>query len=383
MKSKTFSNGMAMFSMFFGAGNITFPLMIGQTVSGGLMYALLGLILTAVVIPFSGLMGITLFDGNYKKFFERIGKIPGMFVVVALLALIGPFGGIPRCISLTYATLQSYLGGMPLLIFSLLGCGVIFLFCFRKNRIIDLIGYVLTPILLISLGTIMVKGLFFSTYSPSVLTETKNPFLHGLIEGYNTMDLLAAFFFSSLICSRLKNQRGGKEITGKKALIIPVFKACVVGASLLSIVYIGFSYVAAHYRGELAGITIDQLLGSIGHIVLGPYAGFVVALSIALTCLTTAIALTVICSEFLQKEVFREKLDYKFCLVIILFGSCLVSTLEFSGIVRLLLPVLKVLYPALLALSLFNILHKLYDFKPVKVPVYTIFTIVLFTLIIK
>ena len=84
LKSTSISTGLAMFSMFFGAGNITFPLIIGQTVEGGLIWALLGLILTAVLVPFSGLFAITLFEGDYESFFNRIGRWPGLAVIILL-----------------------------------------------------------------------------------------------------------------------------------------------------------------------------------------------------------------------------------------------------------------------------------------------------------
>ena len=195
------------------------------------------------------------------------------------------------------------------------------------------------------------------------------------------MDLLASFFFSALIYQKLKSQV--KDPNDTRSIILPIFKACLIGAFLLSSIYVGFSYVAANYSDALAGVSAGQLLGSLGHIVLGHHAGLVVSMSIALTCLTTMIALSVICSEFLQKQLLREKVKYEVCLVLILGSSLLFSSLEFEGIITLLSPVLQVIYPALLGLSLFNILHKLFNFKPIKTPVYAIFMVVLLTLIFK
>ena len=381
VKTSSLAIGFAMFSMFFGAGNITFPIVIGQAVQGDLLNALLGLIITAVFIPFAGLMAITLFEGNYTSFFSRIGKIPGYAIILILLALIGPFGGIPRCITLTYATMNVYFSSLNLFIFSICSCLIVFLCCWKKNRILDLIGYVLTPGLLIFLLIIIVKGIFFAPEAVLKHSTVHNSFLYGLKEGYNTMDLLASFFFSALIYQKLKSQV--KDPNDTRSIILPIFKACLIGAFLLSSIYIGFSYVAANYSDALADIPVGQLLGSLGHIVLGPNAGLVVSMSIALTCLTTMIALTVICSEFLQKQLFREKVKYEVCLVLILVSSLLFSSLEFEGIITLLSPVLQVIYPALLGLSLFNILHKLFNFKPVKTPVYAIFMVALLTLIFK
>ncbi len=359
-----------MFSMFFGAGNITFPLMIGQSLDQGLFLALIGLIITGVCIPFSGLFSMVLFEGNYRAFFSRVGKVPGLCIIVLLLSMLGPFGAIPRCITLTYSTLKIYFSSLELISFSLVSSLLIFLFCWKRSRILEVIGYGLAPLLILALGVMIIKGLFVSV-PPDVMASSHlnmNSFLYGLREGYNTMDLLAAFFFSSLVYQKLKVQLSGNKQS--QNLVLPIFKASLIGASLLAAVYIGFSYVAANHRTLLAGVPMDELLGRVGHIVLGPEAGLITCLSIALTCLTTAIALSVICAEFVQKELLKNKLRYEPCLGIILILTTCVCLLEFDGIVRMLSPLLEVIYPALLMLSLLNVMHKLYQVHPVKVPVF-------------
>ncbi|MCH9613633.1 MAG: Branched-chain amino acid transport system 2 carrier protein [Chlamydiia bacterium] len=373
--SSSLSNGLAMFSMFFGAGNITFPLAIGLAVQGQLFFALLGLIITAILMPLSGFIGITLFDGDYHSFFHRMGKLPGTAVILILLLLIGPFGGIPRCITLTYSTLG--IPGLPLWIFSILAGTVLFISCWKRSRIVPLIGNFLSPVLLLFLLAIIVKGVFFTASNPVYTSSVDHPFWYGLKEGYNTMDLLATFFFSSLICARIKNQGG------KAGLLASILKASAIGGGLLALVYVGFSYTAASYSDTLSGVPIDRLLGRLGHAVLGPYAGLFVCVSIALTCLTTALALTAICAEYLQEKVFKMKMDYHWCLAFVLVAALLTCTLEFSGIVALLGPVLQVLYPALVSLSIFNILHKLYNFKSVKMPVYATIAVFLVIMINK
>src|ERR1700730_16757905 len=108
-KSNTLATGLAMFSMFFGAGNIVFPLALGQIAQDKNFYAILGMLITAVGVPFLGLIAMTLFDGDYKRFFGRIGKVPGFIVAACIMGLIGPFGAIPRCIALSYSTAKMFL----------------------------------------------------------------------------------------------------------------------------------------------------------------------------------------------------------------------------------------------------------------------------------
>ena len=119
--SKTIlSTGLAMFSMFFGAGNVVFPLDLGRVAGNMNLYAILGLLLTAVLVPFTGLFTMFLFSGDYDSFFKRIGKIPGFLVISFLMALIGPFMAIPRCITLSFSTMSMYFPGMSLFYFSLI-----------------------------------------------------------------------------------------------------------------------------------------------------------------------------------------------------------------------------------------------------------------------
>ena len=161
-------------------------------------------------------------------------------------------------------------------------------------------------------------------------------------------------------------------------MLVPVFKASLIGASLLSMIYIGFSYVAAHHSMTLDGTGVDQLLGKIGQIILGHHAGLVVCVSIALTCLTTAIALTVVCAEFLQTRLSKGRLSYEWSLFTTLGVTVLVSTLEFTGIVKLLAPVLEVVYPSLLVLCVMNVFHKTLNYNPVKIPVFLTLSLVIY-----
>lgn len=375
-KSNTLSTGLAMFSMFFGAGNVVFPLALGQYAQNYNHFAIFGLLLTAVGVPFMGLIAMTLFDGDYKKFFERLGKYPGLLVAIIIMALIGPFGAIPRCIALSYSTVKIYLPEVSVTVFSLLSCLTIFAFTAKKNRILEILGWVLTPILLGSLGIIIVKGLLITPETQSTADHVPlEIFWKGFKDGYQTMDLLGAFFFSSVILACLKQELEPSSKSDYRAIINVALKASAIGAFLLSIVYIGFSYVSAFHSNTLGEIAKDQLAGIIAIQVLGPYAGIVACVAVAIACLTTAIALAAVFAEFIHIDVTQNKLGYIPSLIITLIITFFVSTLEFDGIVRVILPILQILYPALIVLTLCNIAYKLWGFKPVKVPVLLTFLV--------
>lgn len=372
-KSNILATSLAMFSMFFGAGNVVFPLALGRYAQDLNFFAILGLIITGVGVPFLGLTAMTLFNGNYRAFFERIGKIPGFLVILVMLSIIGPFGAIPRCITLSHATIKAYVPQLNLIAFSVLACLVIFLFTFRKNRVIDLLGYILTPVLLACLALIVIVGLWTA---PPLIPSPHHPlttFLHGLTEGYQLMDLIGAFFFSAMVLNILEQGLAQDDKSNYKKMIVLTLKASCISIFLLATSYIGFSYVAAHHSDALQGIGSEDIIAVLANHTLGPYAGLVACVAVAFACLTTAIALSVVFAEFLHEDVAREKIGYIPSLLITLGIAFLFSTLNFSGIVAFLAPILNVCYPALILLSALNILYKLFDFKPVKIPVWTLF----------
>ncbi|MCI5053129.1 MAG: branched-chain amino acid transport system II carrier protein [Simkaniaceae bacterium] len=381
MKTNWLSNGLALFSMFFGAGNIIFPIIVGQHVQGKFWYAFIGLLLTAVLPPFVGLISMTFFQGDYVRFFKRIGRYPGAFVIILILAIITPFGGIPRCITLTYSTLSVYLPGLNLIWFSIGSALFIFFCCVRENKVLDLLGYVLTPLLLIFLAIIAIKGVVDAPeIVPSAMSGTDS-FFFGLVEGYNTMDLPAVFFFSAFVCHLFKQEHKGEA--SPRQMMSHLLKASMIAAGLLTLVYMGFGYVAAVFGDQLTAVRSDQFLGAIGGITLGQWGGIVISLAVALSTLTTAIALTVVGSDFLRVDVCKNKIPHWLSLVVILGITVWVSMYEFSGIVAFLSPLLQLMYPSLLFLCVLNLLYKLFDFKPVKWPFYIVFAITVVLRFIK
>jgi LIVCS family branched-chain amino acid:cation transporter len=367
--STTLMTGLAMFSMFFGAGNVIFPLVVGQMSQSLFPYAILGLLITAVGFPFLGLISMTLYDGNTEAFFSRIGKIPGLILALIILSLIGPLGGMPRVLTLSHSTSQMFIPWIPqLAIFSLFACLVIYGFTYKPSRILELLGKFLTPLLLLSLAILIIQGLITSPPIETSMLSPRQVFSDALVEGYNTMDLMGAFFFSSVSILCLKNEFPPHEYSDFRKLIKITLKASVIGAFLLAIVYIGFATISAYHSKDLIGVSGDYLIGTLALKVLGPHGGIIANSAVSLACLTTAIALAAIFAEFLHEQIFLEKLSYNTCLILTIIGSYFMSLLKFQGVMFFLVSVLKYFYPALIVLCLCNIAEKLWGFKPVKTP---------------
>lgn len=337
--------GLAIFAMFFGAGNIIFPLALGQFALDKISWALFGLLITAVAMPFIGLLAMFRYEGQVKPFFGRLGKWPGFILACLTIALLGPFGAAPRCIALAHSTMSTSMEEIPLIFFSLTACGCIFFFAYKEHRILKLLGYVLSPLKITLLVWIIIKGCMEAS-DTTVLAAKESEFalfLHGLKEGYNTMDLLAALFFAPIILHSLGSS---KQILGK---------ASIIGASLLALVYMGFGVLSYLYSSQLAGFSNDQLLAAIAIKVLGPHAGFIVSLTVTMACMTTAIALIAAFVSFVQKEVLNNKINHKLILLISIIITFAVTTLEFRGIANLLSPILEICYPGLIVLTFYNL----------------------------
>lgn len=368
-RASIWSTGLAMFSMFFGAGNIVFPLALGQFTQDKNFFGVSGLIITAVIVPLLGLLAMLLYNGDYIAFFKRIGTVPGFLVALLILGLIGPFGGIPRCITISYSTLSAFgFESFPLSIFSLISIVVIFLFTYRPNKILTLLGYLLTPLLLLSLALIVGIGFFQMPGLASSSHTSWEAFSQGILDGYNTMDLLAAFFFSSVVLLCLRRGHVAKDVPLRenRRLLWIAFAGSLIAAVLLAAVYLAFSFLAAGYSSYLIETPNHQLLGALAYKILGPYAGMIASAAVLFACLTTEIALTVVFAEFLHETIFKEKVSYTFSLGLTLGIAFLISTLHFEGISAFLAPLLQIFYPALIVLCVLNVMHKIYGFQPVK-----------------
>lgn len=371
-RSSPLTAGLAMFAMFFGAGNLIFPLQVGQFANDNNHLAILGLLLTAVIMPIIGLMAVVLFRCNYVDFFTRMGKVPGFSLLILALVILGPFVVIPRCITLAYSIFEySFTAVNSLWLFALIACILTYVLASYRTRVVDIFGRVLTPLLLGLLLFIIVKGILTGEAPNASELSNTDAFLHGFREGYNTLDLLAALFFSTLVYSRISQQAPKGYATDARYLIHTTLKASFIGGGLLALIYIGMSFsMVYHNQHEAVSMAEpDQLIAAISFAVLGEHAGIVTAVVAALACLTTAISLAIIFAEFLSKTVTQERLGFQPCLLITIIISFCISLFGFSSIVSTVAPLVFIAYPTYIALSAFNIAYKLYGVKWIKTPV--------------
>lgn len=352
-----------MFSMFFGSGNLVFPLVVGQMSEGHFTIASIGILLTGVLVPFLGVLAMLLFSGSSSEFFGRLGKPAIFWFPFLALSLMGPFGVLARCITVAHGAFKLIAPSTSLWLFSIIFCGILFLLTFRKNKIVPVLGSVLTPLLLLSLAAIAIFGLSSIELPTVVEGAAWNSFKNGIFQGYQTMDLLAAFFFSAFVIKHLKD----RQIENSKSLSI-FFKSSLIGAGLLSLIYFILVLLGAIYAPKLVSVEPQEILAYVAYASIGPLAAPIVCTAMVLACLTTAIVLTLLFAEFLKKEVTKDKINLSTALITTLAITFFVSTLEFSGIARIIGPILEAIYPALIVLTVLGIFHKFWGWRPVRVP---------------
>jgi len=378
------ATGLAIFSMLFGAGNLVYPIKVGLLSGKHNLIGFLGFLITAVLLPLMGLVAMILYNGNYKEFFGRLGKTAGKIMIAICMIIIGPGLVIPRIVSvaqvmiapfLPFAALQGQ-GVLSLFLFSIIFLGITFLGSVKENNIVNLLGYVISPILLISLVTVIVKGLLTAQTAVQVTETPTQIFKKSMLIGYGTLDLLGTIFFASIIITIIihKMYKDRCNSICLKKLAFFGLKAGAIGVSLLAIIYFGMSFLGAYHGHGI--VDNGQAFKDIVFKIIGRYGAAILGTAALMACLSTSIGLSAVGAEYIQKDVFKNKIGYIASLILVLIASIPLSTYGLNKVLEITGgPLVFIGYPLLIALTLCNILYKLFGFKYVKTPVLVTFII--------
>lgn len=357
----------AIFSMFFGAGNVIFPLQVGLLAGKQIPFALIGLILTAIGGPLLGLIGATMYQGNCLKFFCRPGRAIGLIFIAISLFLLGPFAVIPRCFVVAYASFSAMFEQGPLFFFSLIfGLAALFC-CIKQNWVLPILGKFFSPILLLSLICIIAFGIATGSSLEKVSLSSGAAFTMGLHIGFDTMDLIAAIFFSSSIWMMLFIRM---KQSSEREIVKTAMRAGIIGGVLLGLIYIGLALATAYHATEIGNCPPEKLMARLALLTLGSFWGNMANIAIAIACFTTVVSLTQTIGSLCHREFFPRTLSYRQFLITIIAISILFSNLGFSMICNLIHPVITICYPAIIILTFFNLIHKKYGFIMIRRPVY-------------
>ena len=343
--------GFALFSMFFGAGNVIFPPFLGMEAGSRWMEGFSAYFLADIGLAMMGMFAL-LRVGSSEQVLRRAGKLPAEILMCAIVLCIGPMVAIPRTSASTYEmAIAPNLSGVSPVVFSVAFFALILVLCLKESAVVDIVGKVLTPLLLVGLFAIIIKGIVTPLGEIAALPQISNVTVTGIKAGYQTMDALAALPFGIIILQSVT----AKGYTQGKSQLRVVGGAALLAGVLLLAVYMGLAYLGAtvstQYTGSIGRAAlimaiVEALMGKTGVVIFGAVVG--------LACVTTAIALTSSAAAYFS-ELCRGKVKYKVFVVIICVFSAVVSNLGLDRIVSIAAPVLDVVYPPALVLILISL----------------------------
>ena len=366
--SQQFFIATMLFGLFFGAGNLIFPIFLGSQAGRNVWPAIVGLLITGVGIPLLGVaaQGISRSNG-LQEMAGRVSPRYSIFFTCALYLTIGPFFAIPRCASTSFTVgIEPLLGEnvnatVLLAAFSCVFFAAVLFFSLRPGKILTWVGKLLTPLFLLVLAILVVTALLHPTdritdMTPSAAYATA-PFFAGFLEGYNSMDALASLAFGIVVINVIR----GLGVTepgaiAKNTVLSGIFSCLFMGGIYVAVTIVGAQShsltVSCTNGGEAFAVIAEHYLGRAGLVVL--------ALTVILACLKTSIGLVTSCAETFT-AMFPNGPKYGFWATCFSIFSLLVTNIGLNAIIAISLPVLMFLFPLAITLILLALLGHFFD----------------------
>lgn len=355
--------GSLLFGLYFGAGNLIFPLELGQKSGYNLTPVTIGFLISGVGLPVIGIVAAALTDS--ESLFEMVrpaGDKFAYFMTILLYLTIGPGFAIPRTATVSYeVSLKGVLNisdGITLFIFSMIFFALALYFALNRGKLVDTIGKYMTPIFLVLLAILVIFSLVNPMGPLKSIEPTKtyanSPFVKGIVDGYNTLDAPASLAFAVIIIGAVK-ELGIKEPSKVASETFKSGLVCLVGMSLV------YAMLAILGSESTAIFPIQEngalVLAKISHYYLGKYGHILLSLIVTLACLKTCIGLISACSEMFNKLLKFDISYEKYCFI---FAgvSFLIANLGLNKIISLSIPVLMFLYPLCIVLIILSLLSK-------------------------
>ena len=339
------ATSLTLFSMFFGAGNLIFPPIMGASAGTNVAPAMIGFLIGGVALPVISIITIALSGTDMRDLVNRAGKSFGLVFSVMVYLSIGAFYALPRTGAVSFSTAVAPIIGTKSLtasiLFSLVFFGVAFYLCWNPGTIIDSLGKVLTPILLGLLVLLVFLCLASLPASHDAPTGeySATPLAAGLLEGYMTMDLIAALAFGIIVVTSLGHTGGG---IGAK-VVRRTSTAAIIAGSLLAVVYVGLGLIGhvipnAQSYGDGATLLADaaqMTMGWPGQIVFG--------LIVLTACMTTAVGLIAATSEFFHRLL--PAISYRTWMIVFTIISFALASAGLDSVLAIAVPIITFLYP--------------------------------------
>lgn len=351
-----------LFSLFFGAGNLIFPPFLGQTAGAATWVAMAGFFITAVGFPVLGVIVVAKSRG-LNLLADRVNPVFSAVFTVLIYLSIGPCLGIPRAGSLPFEmAVAPYLPeGVSLtfamFLFTLVFFTVAYWLSLSPTKLVDRMGKVLTPTLLTLIAVIFISALVkpLGAYGEPTGAYVNSAFVTGFLEGYLTMDTIAALNFGIVIAMAIRT----KGVEEEKAVVSTSIKAGMIAGGLLIAIYSILGHLGATSGGRF-GATENgaQTLTHVVTYIFGKPGAVLLAVVFTLACLTTCVGLITSCSQYFAT--LTKKVTYKSWVAILALFSMTVANLGLTKILSISVPVLNAIYPIAIMLIVLGCLDKFF-----------------------
>jgi len=340
----------ALFSLFFGAGNLILPPYLGYNAGDGWFWVLIGFSISAVFIPILAIYGHAKLQGTILDFANKVSPTFAVLfsILIYLIAIALPS---PRTASVTYEMAIEPFFQISSLELSSIYFALVLVFVLNRNRMLSIIGKFLTPLIVCILLIIICLGLF--TEVASVRDSIfNNSFAEGILEGYQTFDAIGGVVIGGVVVISLSLQ-GKFNYEEKKRMII---RSGLFAGLGLFLIYGGLIVLGAHNsnvlvidnRTELLSVLSIQNLGNIGNVFL--------SVLLALACFTTAVGIVTGTADFVKGLIGNSQKAYIITAIIACVLGVLIGQFNVYYIINVALPVLMFIYPITIVLIILNVL---------------------------
>lgn len=369
--------GFTLFSMFFGAGNLIFPPSVGAQAGDLTWLAMVGMAVSAVGLPVLGVVAVAL-SGGLDTLGDRVHPLfSRIFTIVAYLA-IGPCLAIPRTASTSFEmAVPPFVGadapiGMFQILYSLVFFALALVVALRPEKLTDRLGKIMCPILLLLIVVTFIGSLVdpLEGYgAPQSELYAAAPVARGFLDGYQTMDTIAALVFGIIIALNIRAR--GVEEDGD--VVRYTVRAGWMAGVLLLVVYAMLAHIGALSGGAFPGATNGaEVLTNLVPALFGTPGSLLLAAIFVIACFNVCVGLISSCAEYFN--VICPKLSYRIWAVLFAAVSMLIANAGLDLILRVSVPVLSVIYPVAIALIALALLHGLVGRWPLVYPITVLFT---------
>lgn len=346
---KTFITGFALFSLFFGAGNLILPPYLGYKAGVSWPFVLMGFLLSAVVIPILAIYGHARIQGTMLDFAKKVSPLFALLYSIIVYAISVTLPA-PRTASVAYEmAIKPYFEFSSISV-SAIYFILVFLIVINRSKVMDWVGKFLTPGILVILSLVILKGIFFD-YEALAVSDFLDPFTAGLLEGYQTFDAIGGVVVGAVIVVSL-GLKGGSHKEKQRTI---VGGGLLAGIGLL-FMYGGMIYLGALQSGQIDEIDRTGLLTLLSTNALGKMGADFLAVLVSLACFTTAVGIITGTADFVKGITGGSQISYFITALIGCLLGVLMGQLDVHTIIAVAIPALMFIYPITIVLIVLNII---------------------------